>query len=120
MAKKIWNVWTENDEESTKQGHIVDEKTLFVGTEQECKQYAKNISNVHVGYTCDGAYMPERGDVWQGRIAEDVIVNVLYVSKKKNTVTAKIIASDYPYLGDDKRKMSYFLDSFNYYYKLVA
>ena len=50
MVKKIWQVWTENDVESKKQGLIVDEKILFTGTEQECKKYAKNISNVHIGY----------------------------------------------------------------------
>jgi hypothetical protein len=120
MAKKLWQVWTENDKESAKQGCIVDEKTLFIGTENECRKYAKTIPNAHVGYDCNTMFMPERGDVWQGTIAEDVILNILYVSKKKNTVTAKIVESDYPYPGDDKRKMSYFLDSFNYYYKLVA
>jgi len=121
MAKKLWQVWTENDAESAKQGHIVDEKILHVGTELDCRRFTKTISDapavVHLGYACNGLYFPEKGDAWKGRFAEDVIIRVLRVSKKDNRVYCKVESSDYN--KDVGKKIEYILDTFNQYWELA-
>lgn len=58
MAKgHKWQVWTENDKESEKQGHIVDEQTLFEGSKQNCLKFIKQHEHeynqvLHLGYDC--------------------------------------------------------------------
>ena len=116
MAKKIWQVWMENEKASQELGHISDEKILFTGTESACKRFAGKDITKHVGYPCDACYIPERGDIWQGRFDAGVRILIKRVSKKSNTVYAEVITNRRGSIG---QTLSYFLDAFNQYYEFV-
>ena len=55
---KIWQVWTENTEESEKQGHLVDQKILFSGTNKMAHDFYKIFGGakkgLHIGYETGG------------------------------------------------------------------
>ena len=102
--KKLWQVWDSKNIDNV----------LMLGTESSCKEWAKCQKNICVGYACDSNYYPEKGDEWKGKFAEDIEIKVLSVSKKTDTVHAKIIASSFPKtIG---KEMDYILSTFNIYY----
>ena len=60
---------------------------------------------------------PKRGEFWKGKIWPDVVFRIIIVSKKYNTVKAKIEQS-----GNSKdigKYKDYILESFNQYYELI-
>ena len=61
--------------------------------------------------------IPARGQIWYHKTETDSVVHVLYASKKKNTITVKVLAPENcPNFG--KRLISN-LDTFNQYFNLV-
>jgi hypothetical protein len=114
MAKGIWQVWTENEEESARQGVIVDEKILFSGTESQCKTFAKKIKNAHIGYDCERKYIPEKGDIWKQKDDEIISIRVISVSKKNKTVKAEVISNRHGSVG---QVLNYRFDQINDYWK---
>lgn len=114
MAKRIWQVWTQDEEESNRQGVIVDEKILFSGTESQCKTFAKKIPNAHVGYDCDDGYIPEKGDNWHLKDDKLIVIRVISVSKKSNSVKSEVISNRHGSVG---QVLDYRLDWINDYWQ---
>lgn len=106
MAKRLWQVWTENEEESRKQGVIVNEKVVFSGTESACRRYAGKKKGLHLGYA-PLEYMPESGDVWSSRVFAGIAVFVTAVNRRANVLRGYAISEK-----GKKRVMIYFYDQF--------
>jgi hypothetical protein len=116
--EKMWQVWTQDEDASRKAGLIVNENVIFYGTEKACRRFAGKDLSKHLGYACDGRYVPAKGETYKGVLFTEVEVYVTSVSFKRNTVYCKVLRSKNPW--DRRKKMAYILKSFTEYYNLVS